>query len=297
MTDSTHIPNIKFRPQVQKATRIEIIDIGKLNARRASLDHDPTQPHRPNFNLILYFQKGQGTHFVDFNFRHFEKGSLIFVRKNQIHAFDLSSMPQGKAILFTDDYLGSLLNQVQTPLFGFDYLHKDFSPVLNLTPPAQESVNNLLTEMNQEILQGEPNSQIISHLSIALLLMMERERSIIQTTRAKVNAKQQQKVTDFLALVEQQFNQTRNANDYAQQLFISYKTLNQFCKLVTDQTAKQLIDGYTILEAKRRLVLENKPIQTLAHELGFDEETNFVKYFKKQVLVTPANFRKSRRYS
>jgi len=64
-------------------------------------------------------------------------------------------------------------------------------------------------------------------------------------------------------------------------------------KLATKQTTKQLIDAYVILEAKRKLSIENIRVQQLADELGFDEVTNFVKYFKKNTLLTPSQFKKS----
>lgn len=57
---------------------------------------------------------------------------------------------------------------------------------------------------------------------------------------------------------------------YAQRLHITYKTLNHLCKLACQQTAKQLIDHYTILEAKRRLILTRQAVQQLAYDLGFE---------------------------
>ena len=74
---------------------------------------------------------------------------------------------------------------------------------------------------------------------------------------------------------------------------MTYKSLNKICKLAVNQTAKQLIDAHTILEAKRKLVIEGIQVQELAYELGFEEVTNFVKYFKKHTLVTPSQFKEN----
>jgi|TARA_B110000902_G_scaffold265723_1_gene350866 AraC family transcriptional activator of pobA len=48
-----------------------------------------------------------------------------------------------------------------------------------------------------------------------------------------------------------------------------------------------------VLEAKRQLVVENIQVNQLAYALGFDEVTNFIKYFKKHTLLTPTQFKKS----
>lgn len=72
---------------------------------------------------------------------------------------------------------------------------------------------------------------------------------------------------------------------------VTYKTLNKLCKQVAHQTPKQLIDAYTILEAKRRLAIQNIQVTQLAYELGFEETTNFIRYFKKHTSMTPHLFK------
>lgn len=122
----------------------------------------------------------------------------------------------------------------------------------------------------------------------ALLMIVMREKTGVADVK---NQKQLATFNRFAELLEARFTQTRDANNYADWLNITYKTLNQLCKQVSQQTAKQVIDNYTILEAKRRLTLHDQPGQQLAYELGFDEPTNFVKYFKKHTQLTPSQFK------
>ncbi len=287
------IPNIDFSPAKPLYELIEIIDLSELSKRKISLDHDPEKPHRIQFNLIVFVREGSGSHFVDFSVRKFHSGSTIFIRQNQIHAFDLSNSPQGAAIVFTDAFFQRVLSHIASPLFGSMTQHNGHSPILNLSSSLQQSYENLVVEIAKELDQANSSSAILVHLFSSLLLLLDRAKDPDSQFKTDQDRRKQLKVTEFLGLVEKGFATTRNATDYAQKLNMSYKTLNQFCKSVTRQTAKQLIDKYTILEAKRRLVLEDKPIQQLSFELGFDEETNFVKYFKKHTLVTPKKFRHS----
>ena len=154
----------------------------------------------------------------------------------------------------------------------------------------RNSCERLLKEIKKEAghIQSNPLTSML--LFSALFLMVEREQAAHHTQQ--VSSRDSNTFHQFMNLVEQQFNTTRNAVDYAEQLFITYKTLNVLCKRVTGSTAKQLIDDYTILEAKRRLTLDKKSVQELAYELGFDEVTNFTKYFKKHTLMTPSQFHK-----
>jgi len=59
------------------------------------------------------------------------------------------------------------------------------------------------------------------------------------------------------------------------------------------KTPKQLIDERILLEAKRLLVHSNDPGKIIGLSLGFDEPTNFNKFFKKHTGKTPSEFRAS----
>jgi AraC-like DNA-binding protein len=93
--------------------------------------------------------------------------------------------------------------------------------------------------------------------------------------------------------VEKNFTKTRDAKAYAADLSISYKHLNDVSKEIVNSTAKSFIDNYVILEAKRMLVSTSLSVKEIAFELGFDEPTNFLKYFKKHTSITPVDFRKT----
>lgn len=84
---------------------------------------------------------------------------------------------------------------------------------------------------------------------------------------------------------------TRSVRDYAKMLNLSPKHLNTICKSVAGVTAKQCIDDFLVLEIKRVLATSVDSVQDIAFAFGFDEPTNFVKYFKKHAGLSPARFR------
>ena len=97
----------------------------------------------------------------------------------------------------------------------------------------------------------------------------------------------------FRDLLEQYFTQSKNVSYYAERLHISEKRLGQATRNILGKTPKVLIDERVLLEAKRRLVHEHQSIKELGYSLGFEEPTNFVKFFKKHTLLTPLEFRES----
>ncbi|MDB6106331.1 MAG: helix-turn-helix domain protein [Gammaproteobacteria bacterium] len=56
-----------------------------------------------------------------------------------------------------------------------------------------------------------------------------------------------------------------------------------------------MIDRRVVLEAQRLLVHSGATSSAIGEELGFSESTNFVKFFKRQVGMTPEAFRRIHR--
>jgi AraC-like DNA-binding protein len=58
------------------------------------------------------------------------------------------------------------------------------------------------------------------------------------------------------------------------------------------RSAKQVVDLRVALEARRILVHSTASASAIGEQLGFSEPTNFQKFFKRQVGLTPEAFRR-----
>lgn len=97
----------------------------------------------------------------------------------------------------------------------------------------------------------------------------------------------------FINLVQQHFKKERFLEFYASQLEITPKHLSRTLKALTGNTAVEWIERYVILEAKVLLKSTNLNIQQIADELNFPSQSFFGKYFKKNVGMSPKEFRNS----
>lgn len=284
-------PVIDFRPSSKNSSLIDVISLEGLHSRKNKLSHDPEAPHRLGFSILLYVQQRSGNHFIDFAWHRFEPGSLVLINKNQLNAFDLSHDPRGLVVLFTDELLEKIQQSMRSPIFSPVYFKSNYSPVLKASSLLQRSCKQLLGEIQGELAQPQCDQLVVMHLFSALFLLINREREVRPHDPQSVAM--HNKFRRFVELLERRQMLSRNATDYAEQLGLSYKTLNQACKSTSGLTAKQMIDAFTILEAKRRLVVDQIPVQDIAFALGFEEVTNFTKYFKKHAGVPPSHFQQS----
>ena len=283
------IPVLNFKPLDPTKIELEIIELTSLYKRVPKLHHNPEKPHRLRFFHLMYITKGSGSHFIDFKHYPYQNGSFIFINKQQTHAFDFENYPQGKAILFTQHFLDSTNSYIRMPFFASNLMNLT-TPILTVKDTLKNSCESIIHEIERELVNENCNSLIVQFLFSALLLKLNRERPISYyddklTEQSAINFNQ------FINLVEEKFMLVRDASAYAGMLGMTYKSLNQICKAACNQTPKQLIDAHTILEAKRRLVIEKVQVNQLSYDLGFDEVSNFVKYFKNHTHITPAQFK------
>ena len=288
---NTVIPNIKFQPHDELSDGFELIELESLYKRSSEFSHDLFAPHRVQFHHLIYISKGAGKHFIDFTYRPYEAGSFIFVNKNQSHAFDQYNQPQGLAMLFTQDFIDSIRISIRLPIFGSGFYLESFAPVLTVQDGLKGSSEVLLAEI-QKVTGKEPYDRLIIQLLFAsLMVLLHRERPMMPD--ARIGEEDHAHLSHFLALVEEHYTATKDSSAYAEMMNITYKKLNQLCKEATRKTPKQLIDAHTILEAKRRLVIEKTQVSQLAYEFGFEDVSNFAKYFKKHTLMSPTQFQRS----
>ncbi len=284
-----NIPNVGFNHDKSNNTELEIIELSSLY-ERTSLSHDPEAPHRVSFFMFLYIEEGKGTHMVDFQEYPFRAGSMIFVQREQVHAFDLSSKPKGKVLLFTQAFLDNVHTNMRLPNYTPTHLNQQHTPLLYLDAVNNKRSQTLINEMITEIKLDNSDPLLIMYLFSALALLLHRLRPEVR--HDKLSTEQSLKLARFFALMQEHFEHIRDANWYANQVNTTYKTLNQVCKVATGLTAKQMIDAFTLIEMKRRLIVTNAPSQQIAYDFGFEDASNFVKYFKKQTTLTPSQFQK-----
>ena len=79
--------------------------------------------------------------------------------------------------------------------------------------------------------------------------------------------------------------------EYAAMMKVSEWKLNQATTTTLDKAPKAMIDERVMLEAQRMMVYGSQSVKEIGFELGFDEPTNFIKYFRKHTGSTPLEFR------
>ena len=287
------VKSIKFKKK--QTTRLQF-DLLQLEAlfKREDIDHDIQQLHRVNFYIVFFITQNNGQHTIDFTNYPLEKGSILTIRKDQIHKFIKSDI-KGYMLLFTDEFIASHFTQFEELKTLQIFNELVGSPKIQLTDIEFDSIGGLIRSIYQEFtMQGDQHtSSIIRSWLHILISKLYRAKSL--KNQIICNKKYLEEFIELQQLVEQNCFKSKKVQYYAAKMNCSTKTINNIIQSVLNKSAKVFINEIVITQIKRLLINTSLTINEVAYTAGFEEPSNFYKYFKKLMYTTPENFRKTHR--
>jgi len=287
-----YIPEISFQNRQRKAFEFEIISADELLHNNAQRGHNSYRPNRLAFYAILFIQEGQGQHFIDFKQYEFNSRSMIFIAKDQVHAFAKQVNMKAQILLFTESFLLKTGFGRQSPLQLSLFQYHLYQPLMQLSEDHFKSIETVINRLKYEYSTSQDFATeeiIVASLKILLYLA---ERFGQARSDQKFQPYYLEEFNTFQHLLQQNLLQNRSVQFYANQLNISSKTLNRITQEIIQKQSKTYIDEMLILEIKRFLMNTALSIKEIGYKTGFNDPTNFVKFFKKYTKTTPASFRK-----
>lgn len=287
------IPLHSFRSGL-KATH-EDIPLEYLNFSDKPALTQSTYPHRHDFYEILYVTEGVGTHFIDFNAYPIEPNTFYFISPGQVHYWQTTVPLEGNIFIFTDDFL-LLAPADYMVLQEFSFFHSiEGSPTLRLNETDHLQVTSLIRAIAEEfkIYDFRAASVLRSYLHI-LLVQIQRICAIQEAQAGKGQDKVAQKLTrQFKQLTAKQFATEQSVQGYADQLGVTVNHLNKTVKAATGYTPGQIIRQEIVLEAKRLFRHTDLTATEIGYRLAFDDPSYFGRFFKREVGVSPGQFRQN----
>jgi AraC-like DNA-binding protein len=241
---------------------------------------------RPEFHLLIWIQRGQAAHTVDFERYTLAPDHVLWVKPGQVQTFGEYPLPIGQLVLFQPDFL---FHGTQAATFA----DQRFGPAhWQLRHPAITRVGHAFEQL-RDAYDGAatgPRSlygELLKHL-LSVLLLRLREAS---PPDPLASGKRDDTFARLRDAVERDFATHHQVVHYAQTLGYAPRTLSRAALNATGNTAKQLIDRRIILEAERVLAYTDLPITTIADQLGFDDASNFSSFFARHTATSPSAFR------
>jgi AraC family transcriptional activator of pobA len=285
----TDFEKVKYNFKLSGNLHIDVVPIAeRLLTSKNKIQ--TTVPHRTDFYRIVWFQKGNPTHSVDFEKIEIKSPSLLFIHKDRIHKFDSLTKHDGKVFIFTDEFIfrtesdraflpnSIIFNQTDSPFY---------------LSTIDERLVSLLNSIEQEVQTKEQpyKAETLYHLLNSFLYTAERFASF-QFQKTINLSPDATLVNGFYSLLERHYKHRLSIEKYAEMLNVTVNKLNIVIQPNRGKTAKKAVTERVILEAKRLLTYSVLNVQGIGFELGFEEPTNFIKFFQSNTKQTPLVFQK-----
>ncbi|MBS1660336.1 MAG: helix-turn-helix transcriptional regulator [Bacteroidetes bacterium] len=270
------------------------------------------------FEIETLFDKKTGTRIMPYSRRSYYKISLIRGKNRAEYAdkvIDIREsallfatpkipyhwLPQdddqsGLFCIFTEDFLSrnkAGVNLDELPIFRPGEL-----PVFQLSPEETQELEYIFRKMLKEL--GTDYIYKYDLLRNLVLEVIHYGQKLQPMSALKSVQNASERISSlFIELLERQFPvempqqrlSLRTAKDYADRLAVHVNHLNKVLKEVTGSTTSDIISKRIVQEAKILLRQTSWSVSEIAFTLGFEDQSHFSNFFKKQTAFTPMGFR------
>lgn len=248
-------------------------------------------PNRRSFYTVIYLTSGVVKLSMDNYSCQLQSHQIIsFSPYTILSLAQESDYKEGWVVLFEEHFF--------TQRYNDHVLHHYYFLKTQKMEPQQVAVEEQLTwpiileTMQREYLHRPVDAKNIlrSYLNIFLGIV---NRNVYPEAAVIPKNEKEEKIISFERLISEHYAKERLPSFYADKLFISTNYLNRLCQERRGKTAGQIIRERVLLEAERLIIHTYKHISEISFELGFENVSYFITFFKKKYGLSPEEFRKA----
>ncbi|GAB2829933.1 helix-turn-helix domain-containing protein [Ferruginibacter profundus] len=243
--------------------------------------------HRHDFFFILVLQKGNGMHEIDFTKHTVCDNAVFILRPGQVHQLMLKKDCTGYLLEFNAAFYKPA---TKAGIQRFRKAgNKNFCKTGNDRFKKLLSVLSYVLEEYTEMKEGYQDAikAGLDIFFIELVRQSQNPKAIPGTT----NAYAQERLEEFLSLLELHITTHKQVSHYSELMRLSPYQLNEITKATIGKTSSAIINEHITLEAKRYLLATPNQIKDIAGQLGYEDVSYFIRFFKKHTGYSPEAFR------
>lgn len=254
-------------------------------------DSRPDKLDRRDFFRIIWNRGGQVTFGIGGLESALGKNQLVCLTPMQVP--DFRKWPSSYyLLLFNREFYCIHENDHEVSCEGLLFWGSSELPVIQLTEQDIPKFETLFQVFEDELATRDSIQEEMLRMLLKRLIIKSTRIARDQLFSDQVGDKQMELIRRFKVLVEQHYKEHHQVSSYAEMLYKSPKTLSNVFSSAGHQTPLEIIHDRIALEAKRQLAKTEKLTKEIAYDLGFEEQSHFSRFFKKETGMSPSEFRK-----
>lgn len=251
-------------------------------------------PFRSDSYTLMIILSGSSK--IQFNLLDYtiQSHDIVLISPHTVtHIKEIVSSMSLIAISFTMNFaLSHSLNR--TDVNAFEFFASKTALSLKLKEAEIENLVKLSLLLHEKNTTVSPfyGKELLTH---SFNLLMYQVAEIYSERYAETVTKMTRKeelTSKFLKLLEENFKKERKVQFYSDTLNLTAAHLSKILKEVSGKTTGELIDAAIITEACILLSNPALTISQISDELNFSDQSFFGKFFKKQIRLSPSEYRR-----
>jgi AraC family transcriptional activator of pobA len=259
-------------------------------AARSELHNWQIKPHQHNgLFQILYLKGGNARVRLDDTYHQMSAGQILMVPQMCIHGFKFDRNAVGHVVTLAYPLIYKIARQASDGLIALS------SPSIY---PLSEDAQSIDIKMAFGALDNEYKGNaryrnlLVESLLGAILLWLARNALHHTPDRLQEAGQAGKHFSNFCRLIEEHYARHYPVAYYADKIGITPAHLNVLCRQAIGKSALELIHERVVLEAKRNLVYTSMTISVVSYTIGFSDPAYFTRFFKREVGLSPKDFRR-----
>ncbi len=220
--------------------------------------------------------------------------SLIFMSPGQMIKWEgnnkWTGQSMGYILLFKPDFL-PFTNGAFQLYKDFPFLNRNTLHSYRLSTTQKQYLQSYFEKINNEYLRNDENSLEIIRAFLTAFLFEAKRILDFKSTKSSLKSRAEEVTFLFENEIILTDHKRKPIRYYADKLNVSPVYLSECIKKTTGKTAKNIIDEYLIIEIKSLLKHSHDSIAQVGSKVGFEDQSNFVKFFKKHSGHSPKGFK------
>ncbi|MFN8288042.1 MAG: helix-turn-helix transcriptional regulator [Chitinophagales bacterium] len=244
--------------------------------------------HKHDFYFVLALLKGKGRHEIDFTKYPVSSHSIFILRPGQVHKLELGAESEGFIIEFDLSFY-----QPRNTITEHRWKKATGKNFCEVEAARFDKIYNYLSAVFSEYTLKQEGyvSAIKANLDLFFIEYIRQSRAP-QSIAKSESAYVQDRFDELLLLIEKHICTKKNVSQYSKMLNLSPYQLNAVTKNSVGKTVSELINEQLVIEAKRHLLATPEQIKDIASNLGYEDVSYFIRFFKKHTGQSPESFRR-----
>ncbi|WP_312715467.1 helix-turn-helix domain-containing protein [Sphingobacterium multivorum] len=276
--------NLKFTENIRLFTEKEMAEVVNIG-----------HPHRPKNSAILFVKQGELR--IKEQITPFTITGESFSFINKKYVYEIASVSKDIELIILT-YPQEFLNRV-IPHINKQRVYRNLEKQHFYNFPITSGESDVLWK-NLDVIgyylahrqEVDYTTEIVeSYFTGLAYRLMEIVDNDNQELQGKMTLPEKL-VYDFTSLVSDHYLTDKQVSFYANQLLISERHLGTVVKRETGKTPVMIINEFLVNEAKAQLADFSLSLAEIAQNLHFSDQNLFSHFFKKQVKISPTQYRK-----